>query len=153
MKKLNLSSPAFQEGGLIPLKHTGYGEDISPEFRLDGLQEGAVSLAIIMNDIDHPVPAFNHWVIWNLPVMTVIPENIPRGPQLESLGNAVQGRGYGKNRYRGPKPPFHWSHRYRYHVYVLDCLLYLPSTAGKRDLLSAMEGHILQQGVLTGHYR
>ena len=65
----------------------------------------------------------------------------------------MQGRGYGKNRYRGPKPPFHWSHRYRYHVYVLDCLLDLPSTAGKRDLLSAMEGHILQQGVLTGHYR
>lgn len=152
MQELTISSPAFAEGGLIPLKHTGYGEDVSPELRLDGLQEDAVSMAVIMNDMDHPVPAYNHWVIWNLPAMSVIPEHIPPGTQIEALGKAVQGRGYGKNQYRGPKPPFHWSHRYQYHVYVLECRLELPPAARKRDLLAAMKGHILQQAVLTGHY-
>lgn len=153
MKELTVTSPAFKEGGLIPLKHTGHGEDLSPEFKLDGLSDGAVSIAIIMNDMGHPVSAYNHWVIWNIPAMSVIPEAIPHGACVKVLGNAVQGLGYGKNQYRGPKPPFHWSHIYHYNVYVLDCLLDLPSTARKRDLLASMKGHILQQAVLTGHYR
>lgn len=89
MQELTISSPAFAEGGLIPLKHTGYGEDVSPELRLDGLQEDAVSMAVIMNDMDHPVPAYNHWVIWNLPAMSVIPEHTPHGTQIEVLGKAV----------------------------------------------------------------
>ncbi len=153
MKKLTVTSPAFDEGGLIPVKYTGHGEDHSPELRLEGLSDNAVSIAIIMNDMDHPIPAYNHWVIWNLPPLSVIPTQIPHGACVSSLENAVQGLGYGKHQYRGPKPPFHWSHVYQYNVYVLDCLLDLPPTARKRDLLAAMKGHILQQAALTGHYR
>ncbi len=153
MENLTISSPSFEDGGLIPIKYTGYGEDISPELVLDGLSKRAVSIAIIMNDMGHPVPAYNHWVIWNIPAISLIPENIPRGEQVECLGCAVQGRGYGKHRYRGPKPPFKWSHIYHFNLFVLDCSLDLPSTARKKDLLAAMQGHILQQAVLTGHYR
>lgn len=153
MEKLMVVSPAFEDGGLIPLKYTGYGEDISPELILEGLSKDAVSLAVIMNDMGHPIPAYNHWVIWNLPACSVIPEDIPHGEIIQSLGNAVQGNGYGKHRYRGPKPPFHWSHMYHFNIYVLDCRLDLPASARKKDLLAAMQGHILQQAVLTGHYR
>ena len=153
MDKLIVSSPGFDNKGLIPIEYTGRGQDISPELILENLCEEAVSIAVIMNDMGHPVPAYNHWVIWNIPPASTIPADIPHGLRVESLGNAVQGRGYGKNRYRGPKPPFNWSHIYHFNVYVLDCRLELPPTARKRHLLEAMQGHILQQAVLTGHYK
>lgn len=153
MENLNVSSPCFQEGGLIPAAHTGHGADRSPELRLGGLSAAAVSLAVLMDDLDHPIPAYNHWVIWNIPAAPVIPGCIPHGGCVRTLGNAVQGRGYGKNRYRGPKPPLRCSHTYRFTVYVLDCLLDLPDTARKRGVLRAMRGHVLQQAALTGHYR
>ena len=142
MEKLVVSSPSFAHEGLIPLAHTGYGEDRSPELVLSGLCKDAVSLAVVMNDMGHPIPAYNHWVIWNLPAMPVIPGSIPPGAQVA-----------GWHRYRGPKPPFRWSHVYHFNVFVLDSFLNLPSTARKKDLLAAMQGHILQQAVLAGHYR
>lgn len=153
MEKLIISSPCFKDGGLIPVEYTGHGIDKSPELILENLSRDAVSVAIIMNDMGHPIPAYNHWVIWNIPAMPEIPGSIPYGKHLEFLGNAVQGLGYGKHKYRGPKPPFHWSHIYHFNVYALDCFLDLPDTARKRDVLTAMRGHVLQQGVLTGHYR
>lgn len=151
MGKLLVTSPAFADRGLIPVEYTGHGDDRSPELRLEGLSERAVSIAILLDDMDHPIPAYSHWVIWNLPPTAVIPGGIPPGERAP--GGAVQGIGYGKHRYRGPKPPFHWSHLYHYNIYVLDCLLDLPATARKRDVLNAMEGHVLQLAVLTGHYR
>lgn len=106
-----------------------------------------------MNDMDHPIPEYNHWVIWNINVMSIIPENISHGKFVESLGNAIQGCGYGKHRYRGPKPPFNWSHEYEYNVYILDCMLDLPASSRKKDLVKAIKGHILQHASITGHYR
>ena len=154
MTPLIITSPAFEHEGLIPIEYTGYGSDISPELHLSGIDDCAKSLAIQMDDMDHPIaPAFNHWVIWNIAVMSVIPGSIPHGKTVETLSGAIQGRGYGKHRYRGPKPPFKWSHKYDFNVYVLDCTLDLPYTSRKRELLQAIDGHILQHAVLTGHYR
>lgn len=106
MKELIVTSPAFQEGGWIPEKYAGRGEDVSPPFELENLAEDAVSLAVILNDASHPlIPNYNHWIIWNLPAVSRIPEAIPHGQTVPSLSNAVQGLAYGKHRYRGPKPP------------------------------------------------
>ena len=151
--ELTVTSPAFENEAVIPIRYTGRGEDISPGLNLSAISENAKSLAIIMNDLNHPIPSYNHWIIWNIPVMQKIPENIPYGAFVKELNGAVQGRGYGKNRYRGPKPPFNWSHRYEFSVYVLDCLLDLDSKSKKRDLLTAMQDHILQDGTLIGRFR
>ena len=153
MKELVVTSPAFENEGPIPFEYTGHGTDISPELQLSGIDERATSIAITMDDVDHPRPNYNHWVIWNIPVMQVIPSNIPHGETVEELSGAVQGRGYGKHRYRGPKPPFNWSHRYQFNVFILDCKLDLPSRSGKKELLKAMEGHIIQKSEIIGHYR
>jgi len=150
---LVVKTPAFEHEGLIPIEHTGYGADISPELHLKNIAENAASIAIVMDDLGHPIPSYNHWIIWNIPVMETIPANIPRGETVAGLSGAIQGRGYGKHRYRGPKPPFNWSHRYQFNVYILDCVLDLPAASRKRGLLKAMEGHILQQAILVGHYR
>ena len=47
----------------MPVKYTGFGEDISPEIALEGLPENTVSLAMIMDDLDVPfLPVFTHWI-------------------------------------------------------------------------------------------
>ena len=79
--------------------YTGYGKDVSPTFYLSKLSKEAQSIAIIMDDIKHPLlGTYNHWVIWNLPVICEIPENIAHGEMLNDLGDAVQGIGYGRHR-------------------------------------------------------
>ena len=149
---LSVAIPAFGSEGVIPQQYSGNGEDISPEIQLSELTDDVVSLAVIMDDIDHPLMGvYNHWIIWNLPPQQVIPEAIPHGETVTELSGAVQGVGYGKHRYRGPKPPF-GSHRYKYHVFSLDKTLELAPSAKKAELLAAMEGHIVQYGNVTGEY-
>ncbi|HEY8499805.1 MAG TPA: hypothetical protein VIL89_04235 [Clostridia bacterium] len=72
-----------------------------------------------------------------------IPGNLPKGAIIEKPLHAVQGRTYGKHCYRGPKPPFNCKHDYRFTVYVLDTTISIDVNSYKKDLLNAMEGHIL----------
>src|SRR5690554_4167401 len=113
-------------------------------------------LAIIMDDLDIPfIKAYNHWLIWNIPKVEIIPGDIPYGSPVSSFYDAVQGVAYGENRYRGPKQPFFVrnAHRYIFRFYALDCFLCLDSKAKKKDLLKAMHGHIIQQGSIIGKYK
>lgn len=152
IEKITITSTAFDDEGAIPDKYTGKGEDISPSLQLSGLSDKAVSIAIIMDDLDIPWNAnFTHWVIWNIPIQNTIPEAIPSGKSVSSLGGAVQGVAYGQNEYRGPNPPF-GTHRYEYHVFVLDCMVELDNTAGKSELMVEIEDHILQYGSIIGWY-
>lgn len=106
---------------------------------------------MIMDDIKHPLfGVYNHWVIWNIPAQARIPGNIPAGKLVPSLGNAVQGIGYGRHRYAGPKPPRGTQHIYKFTVFALDSNIELKNSARKRHLLKAIEPHILQKGEITG---
>lgn len=126
-----MTSPAFEPGGWIPQCHNGYGRDA-----------------------DHPlIPGCNHWVAWNLPPVSVIPQNLPKGAAVEQPFHIEQGLGYGKHCYRGPKPPFNWYHDYHFTVYTLDSALNINANLNKKTVLQAMEGHILQTGVLIGKYQ
>jgi len=148
---LSFTCPAFEDDGIIPLRLTGRGADESPEFIIDNLSADAKTVAIIMDDIKHPIfKIFNHWVIWNIPATKIIPAAIPAGKTVPTLGGAMQGIGYGRHKYAGPKPPKGTQHAYKFTLYALDCKLDLKSSTKKKHLLSAMEGHILQQGSITG---
>ena len=154
MTELTVTSPLFESGGWIPDCCAGYGEDASPRLCVDGLPDGAAALAIVMDDLDHPIqPGFNHWIAWNLPPVRAIPGGLPRGAVIEAPLHAEQGIAYGKHAYRGPRPPFNWLHRYRFTVYALDGRLELPADSRREALLRAMEGHVLARGELTGKYR
>lgn len=155
-RKLEITSPTFVNGGMMPKKHTGFGQDISPGFCLANVCEKAVSIAIIMDDLDVPfTAAYNHWLIWNIPNMQEIPEDIPYIAAVPELGNAVQGMAWGKNRYRGPKQPVFVrnTHSYVFRFFVLNCFLHLDSNARKQELLKAMNGHVLQEGQIIGKYK
>lgn len=153
-ENLKVKSDAFENGDNIPVKHTGKGEDISPLLMLDGISNDAVSMVIIMDDLDFPLGTYNHWVMWNVPAsFSVIPEAVPKETIVSSLGNAVQGKSNygGKHYYRGPLPPF-GLHTYVFKVFVLDTMLELDNDAGKSQVMKAMDGHILQYGTLTGEF-
>ncbi len=153
-ENLTVTSTAFENGGMMPVRYTGRGEDVSPDLHFGPLSDKAQSVAIVMDDLDHPIGAYNHWVIFNIPAgISNIPQNVPKGETVASLGDAIQGRSDygGKHYYRGPKPPF-GTHKYVFRVYVLDVFLNLNADANKTALLKAMEGHILQYGTLTGSF-
>lgn len=151
---LNVTSRAFEDGGRIPKKYTGMGDDVSPPIKLEQIDKKAKTIAIIMDDLDHPLGTYNHWVIWNIPAsFSDIPEGISKEKVVRSLGEAVQGKSeYGsKHYYRGPKPPS-GTHKYIFKVYVLDIALDLNENWGKAVLQRKMEGYILQYGTLTGYF-
>lgn len=154
MNELKITSPAFEPEGRIPDRYSGYGEDVSPELCVDGLSESAVSLIITLDDLGHPIkPGYNHWIAWNLPAVSIIPENLPRGAVCEQPLHIEQGLAYGKHCYRGPKPPFNWNHTYRFTVCALDIKLDISADSDKEAVLRNAEGHIIQTGTLVGKYQ
>lgn len=155
-KTLVITSKTFSDNGFLPKRNTGFGEDFSPDFAVEKLPAEAASLVIIMYDLDIPlIGKYPHWLIWNIPAQSVIPENIPHGGEVPSLGNARQGTAYGKNRYRGPKQPFFITkmHRYEFDIFALDAMLELDFTANAAMLTAAMEGHVLASGTIIGKYK
>ncbi len=151
---LVIKSPAFTDGGKLPVQFTGYGKDISPELVIENLPENTKYLAVAFCDEDMPVSKeYCHWICWNIPAVNIIPQKIPFGAIIEEPFSAVQGVGYGKHRYRGPKPPFHAMHNYHFTVYALDEKLDLQPSAKFKDVKKAMEGHILQQGQIRCWYQ
>ena len=154
MNELVIQSPQFENEDWIPDYCAGYGDDKSPELYIEGLPSETVSLAIVMDDLDHSIqPGFNHWVAWNIPPISKIPGGLPKGAVVNEPIHIEQGIAYGKHCYRGPKPPLNWNHRYRFTVYALNVKLQLNSDTGKDDLLYAIKSHILAEGVLFAKYQ
>ena len=151
-----VSSKAFENGGTIPLKYTGFGEDVSPELTIHDAPDGTISFAVILDDLDVPwTRAFTHWIVWNISKTDTIPEGLPKGAEIREPITACQGMAWGRNCYRGPKQPFFIrnEHRYAFRVYALDCLLELSGDANKKMLVEAMKGHILAEARLIGKYQ
>ena len=144
-----INSTAFNNNKTIPKKHTGFGDDISPELTIIDAPENTVSFAIILDDSDVPFcKNFTHWIVWNIPKIDIIPEGL-------SNVNACQGIAWGKHCYRGPKQPFFIrnEHRYIFKVYALDCKLNISENSNKKNLLNAMNGHILADAKIIGKYK
>lgn len=154
MKELFIESSQFENEDWIPDDCAGYGKDESPELYVKGIPSETATLAIVMDDLDHPLqPGFNHWLAWNITPVSKIPGALPKGAVEDEPIHIEQGIAYGRHCYRGPKPPFNWKHRYRFTVYALNVKLQLTPESQKNDLLHAMDGHILAKGELTGKYQ
>lgn len=148
---IQLTSAAFEDGGMIPKKFTCDSENASPPLKWSGIPDGTQSISLICDDPDAPAGTWVHWVIYNMPGgVTGLPENIPSD---RVLGNgAKQGmndfRGLG---YAGPCPPG-GTHRYFFKIYALDIEIDLEPGATKTELFKAMKEHILGEGQLMGKY-
>lgn len=148
---LVISSSEFEEGGMIPKQFTCDGADISPPLRWNGIPEGTGSLALISDDPDAPAGTWVHWVIYNIPAdAEELPANVPTDEILAD-GSRNGTNDFRKFGYGGPCPPG-GTHRYYFKLYALDTMLDLSRQVTKRDLLNAMQGHILAEGQLMGRY-
>ncbi len=149
MGKLKLTSPAFKDGDTIPRKYGYTKENVSPPLEISGVLPNAKSLVLVMDDPDAMEPAgkvWDHWVLWNIDPET------KKIPEAEAPSGAEEGMtDYGERGYGGPNPPDR-EHEYRFKLYALDTTLELPSTASKKDVEKAMEGHILDETIFTGTY-
>jgi Raf kinase inhibitor-like YbhB/YbcL family protein len=148
---LTVTSDAFQEGQMIPSDYTCDGRNQSPLIRWTKAPAGTQSFAIIVDDPDAPGGDWVHWIVYDLPPTI---DMMPRGiPAVDKLANSEKHgtNDFGKLGYGGPCPPS-GVHRYVFKVYALDQMLGLEAGLKKKDLLKAMDGHILGMGKLVGTY-
>ncbi len=150
--KMKLTSISFKEGELIPQKHTCDGQNISPHLSWSDIPANTKSLALISDDPDAPAGDWVHWVIYNIPpTITELKEGFPRDKELSN--GIKQGKNdFGKIGYDGPCPPG-GTHRYYFKLYALDNILDKDFGLTKKELLKAMEGHILSETLLMGKYK
>lgn len=152
-----LTSSAFAEGQAIPKKYTADGADVSPPLAWSDVPDGTREFALICDDPDAPTPKpWVHWVIYKLPgELRSLAEAIPPQPRLDEPAAALQGANSWssgqKIGYRGPAPP-KGTHRYFFRIYALDAPLAVEAGLTKDELLKAMTGHVLAEGVLMGTY-
>ncbi len=151
---MKLTSAAFIHDGMIPPPYTCDEQDISPPFSIEGVPAEARSLALIVDDPDAPSGDFVHWVVFD-----IVPET-----QTIMEGSAPVGSVQGTNDMKkvgwgGPCPPASRQsgpagiHHYQFKLYALDTFLYLQSSTTKKQLLAAMDGHVLNKTVLVGRYQ
>ncbi len=151
----NLTSPSFSDQGLIPVRHTCDGEDLSPALIWTGLPENTESLVLIVDDPDAPDPdaperTWVHWVLYNIPATAdqlpenVITDSLPAG-SLEGIND------WGRTGYGGPCPPI-GVHRYFHKLYALDTILPDLNKPTKAILEKVMQGHIIAHTELIGRY-
>ncbi len=156
---ITVTSTAFENHGTVPLKHSAYGENLSPQLTWSNLPAGTVQLALVMDDPIAPTPEpFVHWVAYNIPAAASgLPEALMKEAEvtgITELTGMINGlNGIRQAGYFGPRPPVDGKlHAYHFRVYALDAALNLAAGLNKADLLTAMEGHVLGTGMLMGHY-
>ncbi len=144
------SSAAFDNESVIPNRHTCTGEDISPPLRWRHEPPGTRSFALLVEDPDAPRGTFAHWLVYNIPPeVHELSDGVPKRERLDS--GALQGTsdfrtvGYG-----GPCPPAGRPHHFVFRLFALDQPLNLAPGARRKELLKAMEGHVLDEKRLTG---
>ena len=149
-----LKSTAFTNGGEIPRKYTCNGENVSPALSWSEAPSHARTLVLIADDPDAPAGTWTHWILWNIPAnATSLPEALP--PSQESLTNgARQGKNdFGRIGYGGPCPPPGRPHRYFFRLYALGATLDLKPGAGRSELESAMNAHVLASAEWMGLFK
>lgn len=155
---LTLTTPAFEDGGIIPDKYSRAVENpVSPKLTWTNVPEGTVSFALILHDPDTSLQRSTnevlHWMIFNIPgAARELPEGVPTEAKLPdgsiqaiNTGKKVGYYGMGA----GAAGPYH---HYTYELFALDTKLNLGPDATQADVMKAVEGHILGKGVLVGRF-
>lgn len=143
---MQLTSPAFRDGGEIPTKYTAEGLDISPPLEWTAVPRATKSFALIVDDPDAAEENWVHWIVVDLPA--------ERHRLHENLGKLAQGH-VGFNSWHhaawdGPRPPS-GRHHYQFKLYALDRMLDLAHPT-REEVEQAIEGHVLAEAMLVGTY-
>jgi Raf kinase inhibitor-like YbhB/YbcL family protein len=132
----------------IPAQYSCDGEDKSPPLDWNDPSAGTQSFALIMDDPDAPGGTWDHWIVFNIPAEA---RHLPEAVSAGEIGATFGKNSWGRGDYGGPCPPS-GTHRYFFKLYALDTTLSLDESAGKEQVLAAMEGHILAETELMGTF-
>ena len=147
---MKVSSNAFEDGSVIPLKFTAHGDNVQPDFMITGAPDSTVSYAIVFHDIDVALQGSStdvlHWVAWNIPNGNIAEGALPEG--------SVNGANItGQNAYFGPGAPSNERfHHYVYEFYALSENLDIPESSSRDELMAAMQGKIVAKAAYVGRY-
>lgn len=143
-----IKSPAFNDAAKIPQQYTSEGPNISPPLHFDYVPENTKSLLLLVEDTDTPAQPRLHWHVYNIPgTCNGFGEGrIVEGAQQGLCNDNTFG-------YEGP----HSSENeqfYLFKLYALDTVLDIkPEDSERRNILTAIEGHVIEEATLTGKYQ
>lgn len=163
---MRLTSPAFPDGGLIPIKFTqaapgaAPGGGTSPELSWTNVPPGTQSFVLHMHDVDvsrnNSTDDQLHWLVWNIPpTLRGLPEGVPGGAQLADGSYQMN---VFTPAYRGPGAAASGPlHHYVFEIYALDTKLDVkPSAEGletRRNVLKAIDGHVVGKAGYVGLFK
>jgi Raf kinase inhibitor-like YbhB/YbcL family protein len=137
-----LRSPAFDEGGEVPTPS-------SPPLAWSGVPAGTKMLALIVEDVDAPLPRpLVHAVAYDIdPALASLEAGALGDETLMTLGLNQ----YRRRSYIGPRPlPGHGLHRYVFTLLAASFVPRFDQPPSRGRLLDAIAGHVLALGELTG---
>jgi len=155
---LTLTSPAFEDGTIIPGKFTqSVDKFVSPELKWTNVPANTVTFVLIAHDpdvaIEKKIGDVLHWMAFNIPGTAMgLPEGVPTDAMM-SDGTVQAKNRRGAVGYLGPGAPAVGPyHHYTFELFALDTKLTLGADATRADVLAAIDGHILGKGVLVGRF-
>ncbi len=146
--RMAVTSPAFKDGGAIPVQFTCDGTGQSPPLAWTGAPAGTASFALRMQDADTP-QKFIHWIVYDIPPTTtsLAAGRVP--PDAKQTANS-----FGKQGYASPCPPAGQRHRYVLTLLALSTQLSASETVSPADLWATLErSAVAGKGELTGTYQ
>ncbi|RRB01118.1 YbhB/YbcL family Raf kinase inhibitor-like protein [Larkinella rosea] len=165
---MRLTTTAFPDGGIIPIKFTqaapgaAPGGGTSPELTWSNVPPGTQSFVLHMHDVDvarNKTADDNlHWLVWNIPgTLTSLPEGIPAGAQLSDGSYQVN---VFTPSYRGPGAAASGPlHHYVFEIFALDTKLDIKpgadgeGSAVRAKILKAIEGHVIGKAAYVGLFK
>jgi Raf kinase inhibitor-like YbhB/YbcL family protein len=149
-----VTSPAFGPGERIPDRHTGYGDDVSPELNWADPPAGTRSFAVLCHDPDAPFVnpggtyGVAHWVTYNIPDAV---RGLPEGVSADRYTTGPHQ--LGRQEYGGPLPPVaDGVHHYVFWLLALDLPPTIEPGLSMWELLAHVEPHVIGMNRLIGTY-
>lgn len=150
-----LSSPAFEDGGLIPAEYanTGVsgGENLSIPYEWSGVPDATRSLVLLLVDRHPRANSWVHWLVTSIPADT---RSLPRDASGSSRmpgGSREHVNSFGSVGYGGPQPPpGSGKHEYEAVLYALDITTDLPERSTMSELMRTIDGHVLAAAECSG---
>ena len=147
-----ITTPAFQNGEVIPVRHTRDGENLSPPLEWRDAPPETKSYVLIVEDPDAPSGTFRHWAVYNIPAGEA---RLLEGASAQGLREAGEGvNGFRNARYDGPQPPKgHGRHHYHFRLAALDVpRLDMPASVKAEEIWAQAQPHIIAEAEVVGVY-
>jgi Raf kinase inhibitor-like YbhB/YbcL family protein len=149
---LRVTSPAFADGGAIPVRFTADGDALSPPLAWDGVPEEAAELLLIVEDADPPLPSpLVHAIVHRLPPVA---GTLAEGELSADRPDVETGRNsYLRTGWLPPDPPTgHGPHHYVFQLYALAAPSDLGAHPGRSAVRDVVEALAIARGRLVGTY-